>query len=181
MPAACKFYGTYRSSREQEPYHWYGKSLHQCINFQIWMAASRSFYVPWSCTREGQGCTIVSLSKEKDIKDSSRKSTVDPQGCYSERRFFNTRYCVLSLYDSKLFYFMSNACEVVKWNKMTRKVWSKEKNRMVKMPFLRLNMIHDYKIVMNVIDLSDQIRNTYRWDLFMRKRKWWWSISIWCL
>ena len=34
---------------------------------------------------------------------------------------------VLSLYDSKPFYFMSNACEVVKWNKKTRKVWSKEK------------------------------------------------------
>ena len=28
----------------------------------------------------------------------------------------------LSLYDSKPFYFMSNACEVVKWNKITRKV-----------------------------------------------------------
>ena len=34
----------------------------------------------------------------------------------------------LSLYDSKPFYFMYNACEVFKWNKMTRKVWSKEKN-----------------------------------------------------
>ena len=33
----------------------------------------------------------------------------------------------LSLYDSKPFYFMSNACELFKWNKMTRKVWSKEK------------------------------------------------------
>ena len=26
------------------------------------------------------------------------------------------------LYDSKPFYFMSNTCEVVKWNKMTRNV-----------------------------------------------------------
>ena len=50
----------------------------------------------------------------------------------------------LSLYDSKPFYFMSNACEVVKWNKMTRKVWTKEKNRMVEMPFFCLNMIYDY-------------------------------------
>ena len=87
----------------------------------------------------------------------------------------------LYLYDSKPFYFMSNACEVVKWNKMPRKVWSKEKNRMVEMPFFRLNLIHDYNIGMNAIDLADQIRNTYRWDLFMRKRKWWWSIMMWCL
>ena len=32
----------------------------------------------------------------------------------------------LYLYDSKPLYFMSNACELVKWNKMTCKVWSKE-------------------------------------------------------
>ena len=43
----------------------------------------------------------------------------------------------LSLYDSKPFYFISNACEVVKWNNMTRRVRSKEKNRMVEMPFFR--------------------------------------------
>ena len=86
-----------------------------------------------------------------------------------------------SLYDSKPFYFVSNACEVVKWNKMTRKVWSKESNRMFEMPFLRLNIIHNYNIGMNAIDLSDQIINTYRWDIFMRKKKWWWSIMIWCL
>ena len=87
----------------------------------------------------------------------------------------------LSLFDSKPFYFMSNACEVVKRNKMMHKVWSKEKNRMAKMPFSRYNMIHDYNIGMNTIDLADQIRNTYLWDLFMRKRKWWWSIMMWCL
>ena len=74
----------------------------------------------------------------------------------------------LPLYDSKPFNLMSNACEVVKWNKMTRKAWSKEKNRMVEMPFFRLNLIHDYNIGMNAIDLADHIRNTYRWDLFMR-------------
>ena len=49
------------------------------------------------------------------------------------------------------------------------------------MPFFRLNFIHDYNIGMNAIDLADRIRNTYRWDLFMRKRKWWWSIMMWCL
>ena len=49
----------------------------------------------------------------------------------------------LSLYDSKPFYFMSNACEVFKWNKMTCKVWSKESNRMVEIPFFCLNLIHD--------------------------------------
>ena len=86
-----------------------------------------------------------------------------------------------SLHDNKPFYFMSNSCEIFKWNKMTRKEWSKLKNRMVEMPFFRFNLIHDYNIGMNAIYLADQIRNTYRWDIFMRKRKWWWSIMMWCL
>ena len=64
---------------------------------------------------------------------------------------------------------------------MTRKLWSKESNRMVEMPFFRLNIIHDYNIGINAIDLEDQVRNTYFWCLFMRKRKWWWSIIMWCL
>ena len=87
----------------------------------------------------------------------------------------------LSLYDGKPFYFMFNACEAVKCNKMTRKVWSKEINRMIEMPFFCLNLIHAYNIGMNAIDLSDQIRNTYLWDIFMHKRTWWWSIMMWCL
>ena len=49
------------------------------------------------------------------------------------------------------------------------------------MPFFRLNLINDYNILMNAIYLAEQIINTYRWDLFMRKRKWWWSIMMWCL
>ena len=52
----------------------------------------------------------------------------------------------LSLYDGKPFCFMSNACEVVKWNKITPKAWLKKKNRIVEMPFFRLNLIHDYNI-----------------------------------
>ena len=44
-----------------------------------------------------------------------------------------------------------------------------------------MNLIHDYNIGMNAIDLADQIRNIYRWDIFMRKRKWLWSIMMWCL
>ena len=88
---------------------------------------------------------------------------------------------VFFLYDIKPFYFMFNTCELVKWNKMTRKVWSKDSNKMVEIPLFRLNLIHNYSIGTNAIDLSYQIINTYHWDIFMRKRKWWWSIMMWCL
>ena len=49
----------------------------------------------------------------------------------------------LFLYGSKPFYFMSNACEEVKWKQMTRQVWHRDLQKIVDMPFLRLNLIHD--------------------------------------
>ena len=147
MSSTCKVYGTSITSREQESYHWDGKYIHQYENFQIWMAASRPFYDPWICTREGQGCTIMSLSKERDIKYSSRKERWNIKVATLKGNPSISGIVELSLYDSKPFYFMSNACEVVKCNKMTHKVWSKESNRMVKIPFFRLNIIHDYNIV----------------------------------
>ena len=87
----------------------------------------------------------------------------------------------VSLYDSKPFYFLTNACEEIKWQKQVRKVWHKDLKKMVDMPFNRLNIIDNYNNHMNDVDMADQVRNVYRWDLFMRKRKWWWSMMMWCL
>ena len=53
--------------------------------------------------------------------------------------------------------------------------------KMVNIPYHRLNVIDDYNNNMNNADIADQLRGTYRWDTFMRKRKWWWSIMFWCL
>ena len=85
----------------------------------------------------------------------------------------------ISLYDSKPFYFMYNACEEVKWKQMTRQVWHIDLQKMVEMPFFRLNSIHDYNHVMNGVDLAYQVCNVYQYDLFMWKRRWWWSIMMW--
>jgi hypothetical protein len=32
---------------------------------------------------------------------------------------------------------------------------------------------------MGHVDVSDQLRNYYRFDHYMRKRKWWWSLAFW--
>jgi hypothetical protein len=32
---------------------------------------------------------------------------------------------------------------------------------------------------MGNVDVSDQLRNTYRFDHWLQKRKWWWSILFW--
>ena len=52
---------------------------------------------------------------------------------------------------------------------------------MVKVPFMRLNVVDNYNKHMNSVDQADHLRGVYRWDTFMRKRKWWWSILFWCM
>ena len=41
-----------------------------------------------------------------------------------------TGIIALSLYESKPFYFMSNACEEVKWKQMTCQVWYRDLQKM---------------------------------------------------
>jgi len=88
--------------------------------------------------------------------------------------------CVtISLYDSKPVYLLSSASEKIYWKKINRKLWKSNENQMVDAPFFRLNVIDDYNHTMGNVDISDQLRGTYRWDKWMRKRKWWWSIFFW--
>ena len=84
-----------------------------------------------------------------------------------------------SLYDVKPFYFLSNQCEKLQWIKMTRKVWHRGQNKKVDLDYFRLNIIDEYNNNMNNVDVADQLRVVYRFDRWMRKRKWWWSIFFW--
>ena len=86
----------------------------------------------------------------------------------------------LSLYDSKPFYMMTMACEKVEWVLKSRKLWDRELMKMVDKPFYRLNIVDEYNTHMNNVDVADQLRGSYRFDHWMRKQKWWWSMFFWC-
>ena len=62
-----------------------------------------------------------------------------------------------------------------------RLVFHRNLKKMVKVPYYRLNVVDEYNMHMNSVDRADQLRGVYKWDLFMRKRKWWWSILFWCM
>jgi hypothetical protein len=86
-----------------------------------------------------------------------------------------------SVYDSKPVHLLSTIVEEIDWNVLNRKVWSTEKKANVVMQFLRLNMIDDYNHHMNSVDLADQLRNCYRFNHWMRNRKWGWAIFLWAI
>ena len=160
MSAACKGYGTSRSSSSKN--HTIGLDniyisakfvrfgWRHPDRFMFHGVAREKFKVVPSCLFQKKETSKIAHAKARwTLKVATLKGDPSIPGIVA-----------LSLYDSKPFYFMSNACEVVKWNKMTRKLWSKVKDRMFEMPFFRLNPIHDYNIGTNAIDLADHIRNT---------------------
>ena len=63
--------------------------------------------------------------------------------------------------------------------KKGKKMWVKSEQRTTMINFHRLNLIEEYNYNMNSVDVVDQLRGSYRFDKWMRKRKWWWSMFFW--
>jgi len=85
----------------------------------------------------------------------------------------------MSYYDAKDVYFMSTSATEIKWVEKERRVYNKETQKVVSMKFLRPKIVDDYNNGMNKVDQADQLRSTYRFDLWTRTRKWWWAIWLW--
>ena len=84
-----------------------------------------------------------------------------------------------SVYDTKPVNFLSMCTESIVWVEKKRKVFDKSTNQYVDFRFLRLNINDEYNQEMGDVDISDQLRNTYRCDHWLRKTKWWWSMYFW--
>ena len=85
----------------------------------------------------------------------------------------------VSYYDQKPVHFLSTICESIHWIQCQKQVYCSETQQLETLKFLRLNVNNDYNHDMGGVDIADQLRNYYRFDHWMRKRKWWWSIFFW--
>lgn len=97
----------------------------------------------------------------------------------------NCEVICASYYDEnaeKPFHMMTNVVEGIEVIEIKRKCFSTATMKHFYVTILRLSLAHIYNNNMNSVDIADQLRNHYRPDgLWLRNRKWWWSVMLWCL
>lgn len=133
------------------------------------------------CRTNGRGIPPSVIQKEE--KNTSVADTL--RGTTKAARLINCPDCpdliAASVYDTKPVHLLSMTVESIEWVLKRRKVWSAKDKMMVFIAFLCLEMIDEYNAYMNQTDISDQLRNQYRIDHWLRNRKWWWAILFWGL
>ena len=84
--------------------------------------------------------------------------------------------CV-SLYETKPAYLLCTDCSEAKWILKHRKVFLKNTQQVLLIPFYFLNIVDYYYYNMGGIYISDQLRNVYKYySHWYRNIKWWWDI-----
>ena len=86
---------------------------------------------------------------------------------------------MLSLYNTKPFYYFTTCAENLKQEKVTQKVWNAKEKRKIECYYLKLNVINDYNDDMDHVDISDHLQGSYRFTHWLRNFKWNWSIFFW--
>jgi Transposase IS4 len=130
------------------------------------------------CRKGGRGFPKLVLQEE--VKNRNEQLKV--RGTLKAAVLKGDDDCVnlvaVSVYNTKLVQFLSMSCESNEWITKERKVFSSNTGQYEKLKFLRFNINDNYHKEMGHVDISDQLRNYYRFDHYMRKRKWWWSLAF---
>jgi hypothetical protein len=129
----------------------------------------------------GHGVPPLIIQKEEKNKDRAEKLC----GTTMAAKLHILDACpdlfAISVYDTKPVHILSTAANCVKWIVKKKKVWSNGLQKKALMKYLWLNVIDDYNNNMNLTDIADQLRSSYRPDRWMRQRKWWWAFFIWAI
>ena len=121
---------------------------------------------------------IKQEQKTKHQEEYQARGTLMSAVCTGDPNM--TEIICTSLYDVKPFYMMTTVSDQIVWTKKYTEIFCTTKKKKVNVPFYRLNIADLYNQKMGQVDVGDQLRNYYRFDHWMRKRKWWWSIWMWC-
>ena len=84
-----------------------------------------------------------------------------------------------SVYDTKPVHYLSMVSGRIEWIEVKKRVFNVDTNEWGEIKFLRMNFINNYNFTMGHVDVSDQLRGSYRIDRWVRNSKWWWSMLFW--
>ena len=119
------------------------------------------------------------------VEQKSRKYQIKVHGTVKAALLEGDTSCpnlvACSIYETKPVHYLSMVCDTLKWAVMEKPCFNVENSMVETLRFLRMNKIHEYNNKMGGVDLSDQLRGTYRIYKGVRNRKWWWSILFWSI
>lgn len=131
------------------------------------------------CRKGGRGFPEAVLQTEVNGREEQIRARGTVKAAVLEGDNSCPNLVAVSVYDTKPVHFLSMSCKSIQWIEKERSVHVSSLDSSQKMKFLRLNINDTYNKEMGHVDVSDQLRNYYRFDNNMRKRKWWWSIAFW--
>lgn len=132
-------------------------------------------------TRKGMRGIPSCVTQEEE---KSRKAQINFRGMVKAAVLKGDNKCpdlvASSVYDTKPVHFLLMVCESFKWIVKEKDVYNVDTGMKEKMKFLCMAYIN-YNNEMGDVDIADQYCNVYRFDHWLRNRKWWWSIFFWGL
>jgi hypothetical protein len=127
------------------------------------------------------GCGFPAAVLQEDVK--SRVDQIKVRGTVKaavlEGDNIVPNLVAVSVYNTKRVHLLSMSSESIEWITKERKVFATSTGRYKRMKFLQLNVNDNLNKEMGHVAVLDQLRNYYRFDHYMRKRKWWWSLAFW--
>ena len=118
---------------------------------------------------------------QEEVKDRNKQIAVRGTVKAAHLQGDDVVKCLLasSVYDTKPVHYLSMVSVVLEWVVVEKKVYNVDTQRTEFIRFLRLNVIHKYNHTMGHVDVADQLRGSYRIDIYVRNCKWWWAIMFW--
>jgi hypothetical protein len=128
-----------------------------------------------------RGLPVCVLQEEKSSKNEQMKVRGTVKAAILKGDPDCPDLVATSVYGTKPVHFLSMSCSSIQWIIKTRLLYCVDTQTTEKLEFLRLNINDDYNKDIGHVDISDQLRNYYCFNHWIRKTKWWWDIMFWGL
>ena len=118
---------------------------------------------------------------QEEVKDQNKQTAVRGTVKAAHLQGDDIVKCLVasSVYDTKPVHYFSMVSVVLLWVVVEKKVYNVDIQKTEFILFLGLNAIHKYNHTMGHVGVADQLRGSYRIDVYVCNQKCWWAIMFW--